>query len=458
MTSQDDTIAAISTPPGEGGVGIVRLSGPESLSIAAKLFRHPSRTDLHATAQRVLYGHIVDRDSQPLDEVLLHIMRAPKSYTREDVVEINCHGGAGPVNAVLEEALVCGARLAKPGEFTLRAFLNGRIDLVQAEAVIDVIRARTHESLQAANAASSGVLSKSIQRIRDTLVQALARIEAAVDFPEDDLEELLDTKLFEQVSQAHHEMTALLETSDAGRLYREGASVAITGRPNVGKSSLFNALLRDARAIVTAQPGTTRDRLDEYITIAGVPVKLCDTAGLHTTDDEVEQIGVAVARTALQEAQLVLFVVEAGTPLSDEDRAIAQELDALAVPVVIVLNKIDLAPDATIPSISLVHQGACPVSTLNGDGLEAVEELLGTLLLGGLNLAADQAMITRMHQKESLWTAVACLDRFLENPGLSPEFLALEVGQALHALGEITGETTPDEVLEAIFASFCIGK
>ena len=293
----EDTIAAVSTPPGEGGVGIVRLSGPRAIEIAAKLFTSSTGRDPRHEKQRVFHGRVHDAQGRTLDEVLLHVMRAPHSYTREDVVEINAHGGLLPVAAILDEVLKQGARLARPGEFTFRAFQNGRIDLVQAEAVIDQIRARTQAGLQAANAAASGVLSTTLYALRDTLADALARIEAAIDFPEEDLPELLNEELIARVRAAHTDMLRLLRGAELGRLLREGASIAIAGRPNVGKSSLFNALLRDARAIVSAQPGTTRDRIEEYITIAGVPVRLMDTAGLRATEDEVEQIGVEIARS-----------------------------------------------------------------------------------------------------------------------------------------------------------------
>ena len=459
MTNLDDTIAAIPTPPGEGGVGIVRLSGSQAIAIAARLFVSSTGRDIRAgQRQRVFHGHIRDAEGRILDEVLLHVMRAPHSYTREDVVEINGHGGAGPLHAVLEETLRHGACLAGPGEFTLRAFLNGRIDLVQAEAVIDLIRARTRGSLQAANAAASGILSKTIYAIRDTLADALARIEAAVDFPDEDLPELVDEALLDRLRATHGRMIDLLNTADAGRLYREGAAIAIAGRPNVGKSSLFNALLRDARAIVSAHAGTTRDRLEEYITVSGVPVKLVDTAGLRATADEVEQMGVAVARQVLHSANLAIFVLDASAALTGEDERLAQELRDLEIPVVLALNKSDLAPGAPVPPWDMPFAAVHRVSALTNAGLKELEAVLGTLLMGGANLDADQAMLTRLHQKDSLRRAADCVERLLQDPALSPEFLALEAREALQALGEITGETTPEDLLDIIFSSFCIGK
>ena len=454
----EDTIVAICTPPGEGGIGIIRLSGPQAIPIAQQLFTSSSAKTVQPGGQRVYHGHIHDRDDVRIDEVLLHVMPGPRTYTREDVVEINAHGGTGPLNAILEECLHHGACLAGPGEFTRRAFLNGRIDLVQAEAVIDQIRARTRGGLQAANAAATGTLSKALHAMQETLRFALSRLEAAVDFPEDDLPELVDPALIAQLEQSHTDMLDLLDTADAGRLYREGAAIAIAGRPNVGKSSLFNALLRDARAIVSAHPGTTRDRLEEYITLSGVPVKLIDTAGVRHTEDEVERIGVAMARDTLKSVNMALLVLDGAEGYGVEDEALAAELATLDIPVLLILNKSDLAPAVQPPTWAHVHEGAYPISALTGDGLKALEHRLGELILGGANLAAGQAMLNRMHQKDSLRRAADCIERLLTQLDLSPEFLALEVQEALQAIGEITGETTPDDILATIFNSFCIGK
>lgn len=457
--STEDTIAAICTPPGEGGVGIVRLSGPEAIRIAEGLFHSSRGARLSEGNQRVYHGHLVDGEGRALDEVLVHCMRAPHSFTRQDVVEINAHGGAGPLNAILSTVLGAGARLAGPGEFTFRAFVHGRIDLVQAEAVIDLIRARTRAGLQAANAAAGGALSTALTSLSERLRHALAQIEAAVDFPEeDDVPEWISPALLAGLRGALAEMQALLRTADAGRILREGATMAIAGRPNVGKSSLFNALLRDARAIVSAQAGTTRDRLEDFVNFGGVPVKLIDTAGLREADDEVEQIGVARARAAVQQANAVLFVLDTTAGYTGADAAIAEELAALAVPVVIVMNKIDAAPAPKLPALPFNPAATCALSALTGEGLAPLESALESILLGGVHLAADQAMLNRTHQKESLRRATACLTRLLERPDSSPEFLALDLQEALDALGEITGETTPDDILGLIFGSFCIGK
>ncbi len=455
LKSPEDTIAAVSTPPGEGGIGIVRLSGPDAVAIAGRVFVSTTGRDIAHANRRVFHGHVADAQGGIVDEVLLHVMRAPHSYTREDVVEINCHGGAGPVAAVLDETLRQGARLAEPGEFTLRAFLNGRIDLVQAEAVVDQIRARTHAGLRAAATAASGALSKELHAMKDNLADALARIEASVDFPDDDLPELVDEPLRIRLEKTLERMRALLSTAEAGRLYREGACIAIAGRPNVGKSSLFNALLRDARAIVSAQPGTTRDRIEETIALSGVPVRLVDTAGLRHAHDEVERIGVSIARDAMQTADIVLLVLDASCPATEEDAALAEELRALERPVWVAWNKIDLAPESLPPA---GFHGLTPISALTGEGVEALEKDLAGLLLGGASIAPDQGLITRVHQRDSLRRAAEALERILARFGESPELLSIDLRDALDALGEITGETTPEDLLDRIFASFCIGK
>lgn len=455
-TSPEDTIAAISTPPGEGGIGIVRISGADSTAIAGRIFVSSTGRDVARERRRVFYGEIRD-GATVVDEVLVHVMRAPHSYTCEDVVEINCHGGAGPLNAVLDLVLREGARLAGPGEFTKRAFLNGRIDLVQAEAVIDRIRAQTRASLQAASAAASGALSKALGELSETLREVKAYIEAAVDFPDQDVPELITPELRGKVEGAADRMRALLATADAGRLFREGASVAIVGRPNVGKSSLFNALLRDARAIVTRQPGTTRDLIEEVITIEGIPVRLSDMAGLRDTEDEVEKIGVEVARQALSQAAVVLFVLDAVEGITPDDRALADEVDAFDAPVLPVLNKTDIA-EQDLPATAERFSDAVPVSALTGAGLEELEARLAALLKGDARVAPDQGMVTRLHQKDSLRRALDGLEQLLDHFDASPEFLSMDLDESLRALGEITGETTPDDLLEQIFSSFCIGK
>jgi tRNA modification GTPase len=457
MQVSEDTIAAISTPLGEGGIGIVRLSGDRAVEIVHGIFVSARGRDIRAGGRGVYYGEIRDNGAA-IDEVLVHVMPAPHSYTREDVVEINGHGGAGPLQAVLELVLSRGARLAEPGEFTKRAFLNGRIDLVQAEAVIDRIRAQTRAGLRAASAAAGGALTRALREMRDSLQFAQAEIEAAIDFPEEDLPETVNEALRERIAAVRDRMGGLLKTADAGRLYREGARVAIAGRPNVGKSSLFNALVRDARAIVTAVPGTTRDLIEETVSIGGIPVRLTDTAGLRAAQDEVERIGIESARRAFGAAGAVLFVVDVSDPAPEADRGLAEELAELEVPILLVLNKIDLVSDAPVPDLGVPVAGACRVSAATLQGLGELEEALGRLLLGGQAVSPDQGLLTRVHQRVSLRRAAEALDRLLGHYHESPEFLSIDIRDALHALGEITGETTPDDILQHIFNSFCIGK
>ncbi len=452
----EDTIVAISTPPGEGGIGIVRVSGPDAIRLVASVFRSSTGRDIRVRPGRVFHGTMLSNGAA-LDEVLVHVMRAPHSYTREDVVEINAHGGAGPVNAILELILTHGARLAQPGEFTKRAFLNGRIDLVQAEAVIDRIRAQTKASLMAASDAAGGVLSRTIHEIASALRDALAQTEAAVDFPEEDLPELVNEPLRQALVQTRERMRSLLATSELGRLYREGTTVAIAGRPNVGKSSLFNALLRESRAIVTEQPGTTRDLIQEVINLQGIPVRLVDMAGLRESEDVVERIGMQYARTALRNAALVLFLIDGAEGVCDGDRRLAEELAGLDVPLVLVVNKIDLAQQSADDTL-VNAEAVCRVSARCGDGLAELEACMHRVITSGLTVATDQGLITRAHQKDSLRRALDSVHRLLEHFDASPEFLSIDLHDALKALGEITGETTPDEILERIFASFCIGK
>ncbi len=456
-TRSETTIAAIATPPGEGGIGIVRISGPEAVPIAGRLFHGASGRKPGDGDRRVFYGEIRD-DETVLDEVLLHVMRAPHSYTREDVVEINCHGGAGPLHAVLDAVLRQGARLAGPGEFTRRAFLNGRIDLVQAEAVIDRIRAQGRAALAAASAAARGTLSREIHAIREILVSAKAHIEAAIDFPDQDVPGEVAPELLAAVASARAKMERLLQTADAGRLLREGATVAITGRPNVGKSSLFNALLRDSRAIVTAHAGTTRDVLQETALIDGIPVRLTDMAGIRESSDEVERMGVESARRAVSESALLLFVVDAVEGVIEADRVLARELVRLGIPALLVVNKIDVssAQNASVPEIAADQ--TCRVSAQTGAGLENLERAVAAQLRGGPATAPDQALVTRLHQKDSLRRALDAVRRVEERFDRSPEFLGIDLVEALDAIGEITGETTPDDILDRVFASFCIGK
>jgi len=454
----EDTIVAVSTPPGEGGIGIVRVSGPEAIRMTHAIFVSTTGRDIRTSPGRVFHGE-VRAAAGILDEVLVHVMRAPHSYTREDVVEINGHGGAAPLQAILESVLAQGARLARPGEFTLRAFLNGRIDLVQAEAVIDRIRAQSQAALRAASTAASGRLSREIRALNETLVGALAHVEASIDFPDEDLPELVNETLRMRLEGAHEHMIELLRTAESGRRYREGARIAIVGRPNAGKSSLFNAMLREARAIVTAQPGTTRDLLEETCVVGGVPVRLADTAGLRHARDEAEQAGVRAARAAMGQAEAVLLVVDGSESDGPENAVLAEDALALDAPSIAVVNKIDLPHARAFQADWLGRfKTVCAVSSVTGEGIVALEEAIAQLLLGANAVTPEQALITRAHQRDSLRRAADALDRLLAHYDASPEFLSLDLREAIAALGEITGETTSEEILDRIFTQFCIGK
>ncbi len=456
MRSLDDTIAAISTPIGQGGIGLVRMSGPDALTIAQALFQ-PARGKADADWKpfHLRYGHIVDpADEQPVDEVLVSYMPAPHTYTRQDVVEINCHGGIVPLRKVLELVLHQGARLAEPGEFTLRAFLNGRIDLAQAEAVLDIVNAHTEAALRLAVDQLDGLLSREVRQVRERLVSVMAYLEATIDFVEDeipprdvapDLREALDT------------LKRLLRGADQGIIYREGIRTAIIGRPNVGKSSLLNALLRADRAIVTPIPGTTRDTLEETLNLSGIPLVLVDTAGIaRASTDLVERLGIERSRDALRRADLILMVIDGSQPLEQEDVEIARLAEGR--PTVVAVNKTDLPEAADFNFL----QGAprARVSALTGEGLDALQETILGKVLGGEVLQSDSILVTSTRHKEALSRAVEHVQGTLQTleQGLPADFVTIDLRAALDHLGEITGQTFTEDLLDNIFSNFCIGK
>jgi len=456
MISLDDTIAAIATPVGEGGIGIVRLSGPDAANILERLFVPASPLPAGRPQPRALhYGHIVDpATGQVVDEVLAAHMPAPATYTRQDVVEIDGHGGIVALRRILGLCLRHGARLAEAGEFTARAFLNGRLDLAQAEAVLDVVRSRTEVSLQAAVDQLAGRLSDQLRPLRARLVDALAYTEATLDFAED---EIPPQDIGQALAEAAAGLERLLAEAERGIVYRQGVRVAIVGRPNVGKSSLLNRLLRTNRAIVTDVPGTTRDTLEETLNLRGIPVVLVDTAGIQAEpDDPVERLGVERSRAALAQADLALLVVDTSQPLTDADRAIAGLVRGR--PAIVVLNKVDLPAhaelggDASLPAVR--------VSALSGQGLDALEEALVETVLSGGVTASEAPMVTNPRHKEALERALdhvraagAAHDR-----GELPELLAIDLSAAVQALGEITGQAAGEDLIETIFSNFCVGK
>lgn len=458
-----DSIAAIATPPGEGGIGIVRVSGPEALAIAGRIFRPAGNAEWRSgPGYRLYYGQVVDpKSGETVDEVLVGVMRAPRSYTREDVVEINGHGGIVPLRRILQLVLEGGARLAEPGEFTRRAFLNGRLDLVQAEAIVDVIRAHTGEGLRVALRQLRGELSERIGALRGVLLQVLAEMEASIDFPEeDDIPETRVEVLIERLQDVEDGCVKLLSGADAGRIYRDGLAVAIVGKPNVGKSSLLNALLHEERAIVTDVPGTTRDVIEEQANIRGIGLRMLDTAGLRETDDKVERIGVARTHEVAAEADLVVVVLDSASGLQEEDRRVLAMV--AGKPSVVLINKIDVAPDGIDPDElrALVEAPVVRAAVLVGRGLEELEETIANMVLGGLVAGRDTIYLSNVRHKAALERARGYLVEVQGGLrlGLPMEMAVIDVRGAMDALGEITGETVGEDLLDRIFSEFCIGK
>ena len=470
-----ETIAAIATSPGVGGVGIVRVSGPDAFAIGQRMFQPASGRAGEPVSHLLTYGSVVDPAmDEPLDDVLVAFFRAPHSYTGEDIVEINAHGGPLILQRILAATLALGARAARPGEMTLRAFLNGRIDLAQAEAVLALINAETDAGRRLAYRQLRGEVSARVQSARESAMNALARIEAHIDFPDEEVPSPDPAELAGFIAAAQTTVDELLAGSARGCVLAQGARVAILGRPNVGKSNLLNALLGDERAIVTPIAGTTRDTVEERAILGGVAVHLVDTAGLTETDDPIERIGVQRSRSAAREADLLLLVVDASVGVTKADRKVAEELRALraadpaqgeatgaSTPVIVVANKADLPsalqagdtedlwPDAPVVSVSCVTH----------EGLEALAETVGQLALGGELHPADAVVSSARHQ-DALRRAGEHLRAAQQTLGdkLPLDFVSIDLRAALAALGEITGETATDDLLDRIFAEFCIGK
>jgi tRNA modification GTPase len=460
----DDTIAAISTPLGEGGIGIVRLSGKDSIEIAEKIFSSPKNRALrNAGSYELSYGYIRDPStSEKIDEVLVAVMRSPHSYTREDIVEINCHAGVVTLRRILELAINGGARLADPGEFTERAFINGRIDLSQAEAVLDLIRSKTDESRRIALEQLQGGLSEKITLLRDKLRDLCAHVEAHIDFPEDEIEISSQDEIVKSIEEVMRELRKLLKTYDEAKFFREGLSTAIVGRPNVGKSSLLNALLQRDRAIVTPLPGTTRDVIEEYLNIHGLPLRIMDTAGIRDVQNIAEKEGVKRSLQSIENADLVIAVFDGSEPLKNEDFEVIEKIKDKKV--IVVMNKCDL-PSAADKSVIASSSMPCDVlileiSALTSAGLEELKDLIFNSSLKDWKEEREGVLVTNMRHKIAIENAAASLGRalsgFKENKPL--EIIALELRDSLDRLGEIVGAVTTEDILNSIFQNFCIGK
>lgn len=462
MSFDFDTIVAISTPPGEGGISIVRLSGEQAVAIADKVYRMGRKSLKKQESHTIHYGHIMDPDTQEvIDEVMVSVMRSPKTYTREDVVEINTHGGMIPTQNVLQTVLRAGARLAEPGEFTKRAFLNGRLDLTQAEAVMDVIRSKTDKANQMALKQLDGQLSQEIEQLRQEILDTLAQVEVNIDYPEyDDVEEMTTALLQEKATSVKQKIEKLLQTAGDGKILRDGLKTAIIGRPNVGKSSLLNALIHEEKAIVTDIAGTTRDIVEEYISLRGIPLQLIDTAGIRETEDQVEKIGVERSRSALSEADLILLVLDQSRPLTKDDRDLLQA--TADQPRFILLNKVDLPAqidrielEAFINGAHLIH-----LSLMENQGLGDLEDAIVDKFYQGQIGERDANMISNTRHVRLLEEARDCIEAVLEGiqMGMPVDLVQIDLTRSWELLGEITGETVQDELLNQLFSQFCLGK
>ena len=462
MQTEFDTIAAISTAPGEGAIGIVRISGDLAISIASSIYQCGTKKLEEQKTHTIHYGHIVDpKSGEVYDEVMVSVLRAPKTFTREDIVEINCHGGIVAINRVLQLVLRMGARLAEPGEFTKRAFLNGRIDLSQAEAVMDLIRAKTDKSMQLAMRQLDGQLSHLIQNLRQEILNTLAQVEVNIDYPEyDDVEEMTLQLLREKTQQVLQGIRALLNTASQGKILRDGLKTAIVGRPNVGKSSLLNVLLREEKAIVTDIAGTTRDTIEEYVNVRGVPLQLIDTAGIRETDDVVEKIGVERSRKALKEADFVLLLLNQSETLQEEDIRLLETTKGMKR--IILFNKTDLPSKLSTEDIApyAKEEEIVTTSMLNKEGIDQLEEKIAEYFFQGQMNERDATYLSNTRHIALLEKAEQALVE-VQN-GIEMEMpvdlIQIDFTRAWDLLGEITGDSVQDELLTQLFSQFCLGK
>ena len=456
ITREFDTITAIATPLGEGAIGIVRISGTEAVAIANRIFqgKNLETVDSHT----LNYGHILDPDKDEiLDEVMVGVMRAPRTFTREDVIEINTHGGIAVTNEILQLILRQGARMAEPGEFTKRAFLNGRVDLTQAEAIMDIIRAKTDKAMNIAVKQLDGSLKDLIDNTRQEILNTLAQVEVNIDYPEyDDVEEMTTALLREKTQEFQNLLEKLLRTARRGKILREGLSTAIIGRPNVGKSSLLNNLLREDKAIVTDIAGTTRDVIEEYVNIKGVPLKLIDTAGIRETDDIVEKIGVERSRQALAEADLILLVLNASEKLTEQDRALLALSDMTRR--IVLLNKTDLREEIEAEELP---EDVIRISVLENQNIDQIEERINQLFFDNAGIVEqDATYLSNSRHISLIEQAVQSLQAVNEGLelGMPVDLLQVDLTRTWQILGEITGDAAPDELITQLFSQFCLGK
>lgn len=456
----EDTIAAVATAYGEGGIGIIRISGEEALPILQEIFEFHGDTDTFIS-RRMTYGKIIDKEkNQIIDEVLAVYMKGPKTYTAEDVVEINCHGSMVSLRKTLALVLRKGARLAEPGEFTKRAFLNGRLDLSQAEAVIDMIRAKTDKSFDVAVSQLEGRLSLKVEEIRQKLLDLLVDITVNIDYPDEDIEEMTYEKLEESIVETQDMIEKLLATSSTGRMIREGIKIAIVGKPNVGKSSLMNGLLKEKRAIVTDIPGTTRDTIEEVLSIRNIPVYLVDTAGIRETSDKVEKMGIEKSKEAFNQADFILFLLDGSRPLEEEDLQIMEFLKERKS--LVLINKRDLGEAISIEEIAakLPASQVIEASLLKGQGITEIEDAVEDLVYGGEIVQKESMMVNNVRHIELLQQAVKSLTDALHMSERREalDFIEVDVKNAYERLGEIIGETVSDDIINEVFARFCLGK
>ncbi|WP_449354782.1 tRNA uridine-5-carboxymethylaminomethyl(34) synthesis GTPase MnmE [Virgibacillus natechei] len=457
---ETDTITAISTPTGEGAIAIVRLSGSEAIATAAEFFRGK---DLNEVASHTMhYGKIIDpATSDVAEEVMVSVMRAPKTFTREDVVEINCHGGMVAVNRVLEIVLASGPRLAEPGEFTKRAFLHGRIDLSQAEAVMDLIRSKTDKAMSVALKQMDGRLSGLIKNLRQDLLETVAHVEVNIDYPEyDDVEEMSHKVMRDKTKEVHQEIGDLLEVAKQGKILREGLATAIIGRPNVGKSSLLNTLVQENKAIVTEVPGTTRDVIEEYVNVRGVPLRLVDTAGIRETEDIVEKIGVERSRQVLNESDLILIVLNYNDELTEED---VKLFDAIAgLEYIVIINKTDLEHKLDLDKVKEMAEGNPIVTTslIQEEGINELESAIATTFFAGEIDTGDLTYVSNVRHIQLLKQANLALEDAMEGIeiGMPLDIIQIDVTRAWEFLGEIIGDTASDGLINQLFSQFCLGK